>query len=199
MTSDTLEEQRRILNFPTDSEAVVPHTHCIRENMNRFRCSSKHSSLEDFVNWQLKHLKLSRKDEIVSFRETMTGEFWRAIWKNSVKTKRHAFDPRREAERALQWIESLTFTEVANILAMISIDTAAHVLKHSSTPASELPIVKRSIREIQLQLRKKRSVSDEFWTFALNNLEMAETHITLGTSLFHRLPQCKCSFSCACM
>jgi len=193
MTSDALEEQRRILNFPADSEAVIPHTLCIRENMNRFRCSSKSSksSLEDFVNWQLKILNLSRKDEIDAFRETMTGDFWRAIWKNSVKTNRHAFDPQREAESALQWIESLSFKEVVNVLAMISVDTAAHVLKHSSTPASELPIVKRSVREIQTRLCKKRTaVSDEFWTFALSHLKTAERHITLGTSLFHRLPQC---------
>ena len=85
------------------------------------------------MNWQLNILNLNRKDEIDAFRETMTGDFWRAIWKNSVKTNRHAFDPQREAESALQWIESLSFKEVVKVLAVISIDTAAHVLKHSST------------------------------------------------------------------
>lgn len=68
---------------------------------------------------------------------------------------------------------------------------------NTGTPASELPIVKRSVREIQLRLCKKRTaVSDEFWTFALNHLKTAESHITLGTSLFHRFPQCMCFMFC---
>jgi hypothetical protein len=191
MTSDVLEEQRRILNFPKDSKAVVPHTHCIRENMNRFRASSKSrsSSLKDFVTWQIKHLNLSRDDEVDAFQKTMTCDFWKEIWNNAVKTKqRLAFDPQREAERALQWIESLSFREVARYVTLVSIHTAAHILEHSSTPACELPIVKRSLREVRNQLCENREIPDE--KFVLNTFNIAEKRITMGTSLFHRLPRC---------
>lgn len=200
MTSDTIEEQRTLLGISQRVKNIVIHTDTVRLNIHRVLVANPSTSFEDFIRWQCSKMSLDMQDS-KELRDVVISQdsIWRRLWNHQTAgpssrsdqdvSVRCAFDARREAEIALQWIENMQDVELLRYLSRISVETCGHVLCHAPSPAALLQPVTRPLRHLRRRLHNTTKIfGDDDFDFACDMLSRAERALTQGTSLLHRLP-----------
>jgi hypothetical protein len=210
-TEDMLLEQMEKMSKLGGSSTDNSHHHQLQSrslfsDMQAFKAANPTCILEDFVRWHspkdwiVSDVGNNRKG-VLSDRMASKDNIWHQLWRDAAplpaKRQPLIFDFQTEAQRALDYLDSIKPLPLFKELLKIASSTLLFYLCNARTPAKDLPFIRDFIKDIKVAIKSYANENNESslpnnnsrsWESIRDIAGDLEQLLTRGTTLLSKLP-----------
>lgn len=183
LTEDQLTEQALALSAATEEERIRVSGSLLLSDMEAFKAANGDCSLADFILWHSpKDIDPTSRE--LSSRMVQNGNTWHQLWQKAqaipASKQKPLFQPHKEGERALHYLETLSVKDLYSELFALGTSAAITILSQASC-STLLPTIKRHMDDLKSLLFKTGRQS------FVQSLHDTENMVAAGHSLLQRL------------